>query len=299
MLWHMFQVRANLSFREWRACFSQKPARGLASAFTLIELLVVIAVVGILAAILFPVLAHAKQAPQRILCASNLRQLLMGWQMFAGDNEDRLAANGGGDRTKQTVISRNGSNWVNNLMTWELNTDNTNQAFITRAALTPYTTEAPKLYRCPSDRALSDVQRHAGWRERVRSYSMNGMVGDAGESLQQGVNVNNPEYVQFLTLGSIPKPASIFVFLEEHPDSLNDGYFLNRPDDSEWTDLPASTHEGAGVLSFADGHVEIHAWVNRQTKRPAEPDGAALPLVLAPDERSDFDWLAEHTSIER
>ena len=128
---------------------------------------------------------------------------------------------------------------------------------------------------------------------------MNGMVGDAGESLRQGVNVNNPEYVQFLTLGSIPKPASIFVFLEEHPDSLNDGYFLNRPDDSEWTDLPASTHEGAGVMSFADGHVEIHGWVNRQTKRPAEPDGAALPLVFAPDERSDFDWLGEHASVER
>ena len=59
---------------------------------------------------------------------------------------------------------------------------------------------------------------------------MNAMVGNAGEYLQAGANVNNPDYVQFLKLGQIPQPARIFVLTEEHPDSVNDGYFLNQPD---------------------------------------------------------------------
>lgn len=258
-----------------------------------------IAIIGIISGMVLPALGRAKRAPQRVVCANNVRQLGMGWIMYASENEDRLPANGGGDRSKQTLISRTGTNWVNNVMTWELNSDNTNQAFIHSAALTPYTSEASKLYRCPADRALSDVQRAAGWRERVRSYSMNGMVGDAGESLHYGKNVNNPGYVQFLTLGSVPSPASIFVFVEEHPDSINDGYFLNRPDKYEWIDLPASTHDGAGILSFADGHTEVHTWVNGETRRPAEADGARLPFDVEEAQDADFEWLSDHTSIAR
>ena len=57
---------------------------------------------------------------------------------------------------------------------------------------------------------------------------MNASVGDAGEISQYGVNTNNPDYVQFFRLTSMPAPARIFVFLDEHPDSISDGYFVNR-----------------------------------------------------------------------
>lgn len=282
---------------------SQPPAPGrgrrLRSAFTLLELLVVIGVIGIVAAMLLPVIARAKRAPQRVVCVNNTRQLLLGWMMYAGENEDHLVANGGGDRTRATPLTLGPSNWVDNVMTWELDPGNTNRSFVHRSPLSPFISEEPSLYRCPADRALSDVQRQAGWRQRVRSYSMNGMVGDAGESMRSGHNVNNPEYVQFLTLGSIPQPEEIFVFIEEHPDSINDGYFLNRPDDHEWMDLPASTHEGAGVLSFADGHAEVHRWQNGETLRPAEPDGAQLPFRVEAGRRQDYYWLAWRSSIQR
>jgi prepilin-type processing-associated H-X9-DG protein len=145
---------------------------------------------------------------------------------------------------------------------------------------------------------VSDLQASAGWRARVRSVSMNAMIGNAGEFIQQGANVNNPDYRQFFKVGQIPRPSQIFVFIEEHPDSINDGYFLNKPDSLEWRDLPASYHNGSANLSFADGHAETHQWRFASTKPPARPDAAHLPFPVPPAERADFGWLMERTSFE-
>lgn len=57
-----------------------------------------------------------------------------------------------------------------------------------------------------------------------------------------------------------------FTFIDEHPDSINNGYFLNRIDQLEWIDLPASYHDGAATVTFADGHIETHRWLFSQTK---------------------------------
>ena len=129
---------------------------------------------------------------------------------------------------------------------------------------------------------------------------MNAMVGDAGAVSRYGFNANNPDYVQFFKLPAIPQPAGIFVFLDEHPDSINDGYFLNEADDPEWIDLPGSYHNGAASFSFADGHSELHRWRCASTKRPARPDGAQpLPRDIPPNERADFNWLTDRMSVER
>jgi prepilin-type processing-associated H-X9-DG protein len=128
---------------------------------------------------------------------------------------------------------------------------------------------------------------------------MNAMVGDAGELSNSGFNVNNPDYVQFFKLTSIPRPASIFVFLDEHPDSINDGYFLNKAEYHEWVDLPASYHNGAATFSFADGHSQLRRWEFARTKRPAHPDAAGLPLYVPSAEVADFNWVVERMSIDR
>ena len=207
--------------------------------------------------------------------------------------------------------SRTNANWVNNVMTWDLSSDNTNLATITEASLGPCVAGVTSIYHDPADHVLSAVQQAAGWAQRIRSYSMNAMVGNAGAASATGVNVNNPGYRQFFKLEQIPRPTEIFIFLDEHPDSIDDGYFLNKdtpaaagaysvPGD-EWLDLPASYHNRSTAFSFADGHAALHRWLKASTIRPPIAHAANLPILIPAtpaDENADFDWAMEHMSVE-
>ncbi|MEP6663382.1 MAG: prepilin-type N-terminal cleavage/methylation domain-containing protein [Verrucomicrobiota bacterium] len=281
-----------------RLTFAGELSRQPCRAFTLVELLVVIALVGILAALLLPALAKSKARGQSIYCLNNTKQLEMAWMIYADEHNGRLVYNLGGLVANRGIAPRTNLNWVNNILSWELDSDNTNTAGLTESGLGPYTSKAATIYRCPSDDVLSQIQREAGWKNRVRSYSMNAMVGDAGELSQTGKNVNNPFYTQFFSLSSIRKPTQIFVFLDEHPDSINDGYFVNRAYYSEWSDLPASYHNGGANFSFADGHAESHRWHQPSTKPAARPDAAALPIPVAKAENGDLSWILQRMSAE-
>jgi prepilin-type N-terminal cleavage/methylation domain-containing protein/prepilin-type processing-associated H-X9-DG protein len=265
-----------------------------AIGFTLIELLVVIAIIAILAALLLPVLGRARSRAEGISCLNNTRQLVLAWQLYADDYNGLLPYNLG----MAGSSFRTNINWVNNVMTWDTSSDNTNLATITDASLGPYAEGVTSIYRCPSDRALSSIQYAAGWSARIRSYSMNAMVGDAGVISSGGFNTNNPSYTQFFKITQIPQPTEIFVFLDEHPDSIDDGYFINRAYHWEWLHLPASYHNGAAAFSFADGHSALHRWLEPSTIRPPLPDAADLPLTIPKAEWGDFQWVTSHMSVE-
>jgi prepilin-type N-terminal cleavage/methylation domain-containing protein/prepilin-type processing-associated H-X9-DG protein len=276
-------------------------------AFTLIELLVVIAIIAVLASLLLPALVRARLSAQATVCLNNTRQLELAWTLYADDHNGRLAYNLGGDALTRGVANNSYSrgvakhnvlNWVNNIMSWELDSDNTNTTTITAASLGPYS-RSVAIYRCPSDFVLSKLQKNAGWSSRIRSYSMNAMVGDAGDLSLTGVNRNNPDYVQFFSLNSIPKPNNVFVFLDEHPDSINDGYFINKAYYNEWIDLPASYHNRGASFSFADGHSEVHHWLNARTCPPARPEAISLPMDFTPGPATDFYWIIQRMSVER
>ncbi|MBU6411138.1 MAG: prepilin-type N-terminal cleavage/methylation domain-containing protein [Verrucomicrobia bacterium] len=262
--------------------------------FTLIELLVVIAMIAILAALLLPALARAKARAQAIVCLNNTRQLDLAWQVYAADHNDDLPYNLG----MVGSSFRTPLNWVNNVLTWDLSPDNTNLTTLTDSGLGPYVGNT-RCYRCPSDHALSAVQRAAGWEARIRSYSMNAMVGNAGDFSTNGYNINNPDYIQFFKTTQIRQPSEIFVFLDEHPDSINDGYFLERDYYPEWHDLPASYHDGSAAFSFADGHGALHRWVETATIKPPAPYAANLPIPVPAASRADFEWVTDHMSFDR
>ena len=276
------------------------------NGFTLIELLVVIAIIGILAAMLLPALSQSRERARGVTCLNNTKQLALACSIYATDNGERLPYNLG------MVGSpfRTDLNWVNNVMTWDLSSDNTNLATLAKSSLGSLVGGNMSVYRCPSDQALSSLQRAAGWTARIRSYSMNAMIGDAGNFSTNGYNINNPAYTQFFKTTQIPKPSEIFVFLDEHPDSINDGYFLNKEPKSyhggtyygaQWTDLPASYHNGSTAFSYADGHVASHRWTQDMTRCPPLPNAANLPIAIPAspaDAAADFEWIMEHMSKE-
>jgi prepilin-type N-terminal cleavage/methylation domain-containing protein/prepilin-type processing-associated H-X9-DG protein len=269
-----------------------KPGRG----FTLIELLVVLAVLGLLASLLFPALARGKRKAAQIACANQARQLAIAWSMYAHEQEDLLPYNLGATEIYQILARDERHNWANSVLNWERDAHNTNELLNTKAALGPYLAGNAQVFLCPSDRVVSDIQKQAGWSRRSRSYSMNAMVGDAGEFTRTGVNVNNPYYQQYLKFSQIHSPAETFVFIEEHPDSINDGYFLNKPRSLEWHDLPASWHNSGANLAFADGHIASRIWRSNSTRKPPRPDGADLPFAIPPGDTEDFQWLMRRTS---
>jgi prepilin-type N-terminal cleavage/methylation domain-containing protein/prepilin-type processing-associated H-X9-DG protein len=264
---------------------------GQQGAFTLIELLVVIAIIGVLSSLLLPSLAQSKSQAQGAFCQNNTRQLLIGCLMYCDDNEGFFPYNLAGTAAQTNI------NWAGDLLNWETDSGNTNTSLLTAVALGPYVAQSSAVFHCPSDTALSAIQRSLGWQNRARSYSMNSSVGNVGTITELGVNIYNPNYIQFFKLSSMPAAAQIFVFTEEHPDTIYDGYFINSASSNEWTRLPASYHGGGANISFADGHAELHHWQDASTKPPAEPDTAEVFTALPPGQQSDFNWVVAHMSV--
>ena len=260
---------------------------GSATGFSLIELLVVIAIIAMLAGLLLPALGRARARGLAASCQSNARQLHLGWHLYADDHGGRLVNNHGVGETR----SRR-DNWVNHVLNWEDSEENTNLVYVTGGRLGPYLGGSVAVFRCPGDRTRSLIG------PRTRSFSMNSLVGDPGELTNQF----NPLWVQFFREPEVVAPASIFVFLDEHPDTINDGFFMNRlSEPPRWGNLPASFHGGAGNLVFADGHGELRRWVvaggDDATVRPNVKGGAGG--IFAVRNTADWDWLRDRSSVQR
>jgi prepilin-type N-terminal cleavage/methylation domain-containing protein/prepilin-type processing-associated H-X9-DG protein len=260
------------------------------TAFTLIELLVVIAIIAILAGILLPALAKSKTKAQGISCLNNLRQIQFGWFMYAEDHQEKLVRNATGSDEP---------GWVSGWLDFTSNPDNTNLHKLLHpqfARLGPYL-KSPGVFKCPADRSV--VRIGGKIHPRVRSISMSTAVNCDGSYAW----LPSPPYRLYRKLGdfALPGPSQIFVFIDEHPDSINNGAFgvmmsdRNKPGNAIIFDFPASFHGGAAGLSFVDGHGEIHKWLDPRTKPPPKyKNELALP-TLSPNNKDMF-WLSEHAS---
>lgn len=260
------------------------------AGFTLIELLVVIAIIAILAAVLLPVLGRAKMKAQGIYCVNNLKQLQLAIIMYTNDNQEKFPENPGAGTSLQS--------WVAGVMSWDNsiqpNLENTNIGLLTQGEIGPYISRCAGVFKCPAD----TIPGAKG--PRVRSVSMNGFVGDVNNIANYISGQTMHNWIRILKTTDLKLGAvNTWVLLDECPDSINDSFFavqVQPGGSAVWTDVPASTHNGAGGFSFADGHAEIKKWLNGNTR------ALVRRLSPCPDNNlyspNDLAWLQQHTTTQ-
>ena len=250
-------------------------------AFTLIELLVVIAIIAVLMSVLMPSLHVAREQARSIQCRGNIRTLTLAWLMYKDENDGKLVCGfpEWADKGSWVQVPPNAANAP----------IEAKKEYIRRGTLWPYVKKV-EVYRCPSDRRKNSPYHKFAYRTYSIAGGMNGVDPKGGWEIKPCIKYTD-----------IQQPATKLVFLAEcDPRGYNMGSWVLQPKSKLWIDPFGIWHrENSSVLSFADGHVDMHRWLSRglvewNLKALHEPQSFVFSRPPQGDEEmEDFDFMAK------
>jgi len=227
-------------------------------AFTLTELLVSIAIIAILAALLLPTLSSSQERAHRVTCLNNQKQLNLGWELYAGDFDGRMALN---DVDQSGLVPRSTTNsWVTGNCVADLN-----QSTISLGTLYPYVKDVAT-YKCPTDHGViqdTTIPKH-------RSFSLSCYLGGPEDNTATwGIRP------MLTRMSQIASPSTTLTFIDEDDQTIDDGHFLYATNRGNWFNIPGWRHQNGTVLAFADGHAEYWKW---KSQRPTSTAFSGRPM---------------------
>lgn len=304
--------------RVWECGLSLVTHRSGDGAFTRVDLLAVIFVVFVLFLVLLPALAKPGINSKSIQCLYNHHQLCNAWRMYADDSSDRITfastgastgRNGSSTSTAEVSLPPSDPNYwawsgahldfaggAVNRADWDPRVD------MMLRPLWSYV-QTVSVYKCPSDQSVCP-NATGDLVPRLLSVSLNLYLGgfaaagtgggnDGGWSFADAYRI----YSKISDLGTF-SPAKAFVFTDHRPDNINWGDFFtdmtgNTPANSaalNFLDWPGFYHDGGAALSFADGHTELHRWIDPRTTP------AVIPGIGTSPGNPDVAWLQAHST---
>lgn len=252
-------------------------------AFTLMELLVVMAIIGILAALLVPVLGKAKQKASQTACLNNLRQLGVGMKLYVDNHRDvfpGLASRANGFQSTDWVYWR-----IHSTLSLPVE-----QSPIIRALANV----SSNLLQCPMDKSM-DYRRTVNYGDiegpYLFSYSFTGyglraegepdvmgLEGNRNIGMASVFTADPGEAAGFPFRESWVRNPSEKIMLAEEPgsDDPRENPNFNFIQDGRWTpptgDTLTKRHQGNGNVTFSDGHVEAVSWQYATNEAHSRPD---------------------------
>jgi prepilin-type N-terminal cleavage/methylation domain-containing protein/prepilin-type processing-associated H-X9-DG protein len=222
--------------------------RTVRRGFTLIELLVVIAIIAILAAILFPVFAKAREKARQTACLSNLKQLGLSIIMYADDYDGVYPMNYQDASSGPGTAAQIPLTWPNRLLPYLKNT---------------------QVYACRSDSRPPNVD-FPGCRPLLQSYCWNRRLG---------MDLPAWGYWDVVSLAEVAAPAQCAMLWDDSSDWIAAGYGgrFNTLDSPDWAgsfdpEVLQGRHNGGDNFMFADGHAK---WINTRSL----PDATTIPGI--------------------